>query len=132
MTEMEMKAREKVEHTEPAEGTRDLPVFIPHVDIFESAEALTLVADMPGVGSENVSIDIHENVLTVRGNVTPEQADEQMLAQEFGIGDYYRQFTLGRTIDQARIEASMKDGVLTLTLPKAEASKPRRITVKGG
>ena len=132
MTDTEMKSREKLEHSESGESTRDLTVYIPRVDILESADSLTLIADMPGVSPENVSIDIHENLLTIRGNVTVEGQNERMLAQEYGVGDYYRQFTLGKTIDQTRIEAAIKDGVLTLTLPKAEAVKPRRISVKSG
>ena len=132
MTETELKNREKLEHSEPGESTRDLPVYVPRVDILEGADALTLIADMPGVGPDGVSIDIQDNLLTVRGSVAVEGEGERVLAREYGVGDYYRQFTLGKTIDQSRIDAAMKDGVLTLTLPKAEAVKPRRITVKSG
>jgi HSP20 family protein len=85
---------------------------------------------MPGVAPENVSIDVHDNTLTLRGTVTLEESKERVHVQEFGVGDYSRQFTLGRTIDQSRIEAAMKNGVLTLTLPKSEISKPRKIAVK--
>lgn len=133
MAEKEMQAREKMEMKSPAEGTRDVPMFIPAVDIYESEDALVLVADMPGVGSDNVSIDIRDNQLTLRGTIQLEPGDkERLLLQEYGVGDYFREFALGRTIDQAKIEASMKDGVLTLTLPKADIVKPRKITVKQG
>ncbi|ABK17430.1 Hsp20/alpha crystallin family protein [Syntrophobacter fumaroxidans] len=132
MTEKEMQAREKVEHKAEGESTRDLPLFIPAVDIYESDDALTLVADMPGVSAENVTIDVRDNQLTVRGSIDLPDTKERLLAQEYEIGDYYRQFALGRTIDQARIEAAIKDGVLTLTLPKADINKPRKITVKTG
>lgn len=132
MTDIDLKAREKVEHQTPAESTRDLPVYVPAVDIYESEEALTLLADMPGVGPESVTIDVRDNQLTLRGTVTVEGANERMLLQEYGVGDYYRQFTLGRAIDQSKIEASIKDGVLTLRLPKADAVKPRKIAVKAG
>ena len=130
MAEKDLEAKEKVELQTTAESTRDVPSYIPAVDIYESPEALTLVADMPGVGPENVTIDVHDNHLTVRGTVTIEGEKERVLLQEYGVGDYFREFTLGRTIDQSKIEASMKHGVLTLTLPKAEAIKPRKITVK--
>ena len=132
MTEKDLQAKEKVELQTAAESTRDVPSYIPAVDIYESAEALTLVADMPGVGPENVVIDVHDNLLTLRGTVTLEGDKERMLLQEYGVGDYFREFTLGRTIDQSKIEAGVKNGVLTLTLPKAEAIKPRKITVKTG
>lgn len=133
MTEKEMQAREKMEMKASAEGTRDVPMFIPAVDIYESENALVLVADMPGVGSDNVSIDIQDNQLTLRGAIQMETGEkERTLVQEYGVGDYFREFTLGRTIDQSKIEASMKDGVLTLTLPKADIVKPRKITVKEG
>ena len=133
MAEKEMQAREKMEMKSPAEGTRDVPVYIPAVDIYESEDALVLVADMPGVGSDNVSIDIRDNQLTLRGTIQLEPGDkERLLLQEYGVGDYFREFALGRTIDQAKIEASMKDGVLTLTRPKADIVKPRKITVKEG
>lgn len=132
MTEKDLQARGKVEVKTEAESTRNVPVYVPSVDIYESADALTLVADMPGVPPENVTINVHDNQLTVRGTVTIEGEKEHMLLQEYGVGDYSRQFTLGRTIDQTKIEASMKDGVLVLTLPKAEAIKPRKISVKTG
>jgi HSP20 family protein len=130
MADKDLQAKEKVELQTTAESTRDVPSYIPAVDIYESPEALTLVADMPGVGPEGVVIDVHDNLLTLRGTVTLEGEKERVLLQEYGVGDYSREFTLGRTIDQSKIEASMKHGVLTLTLPKAEALKPRKITVK--
>jgi HSP20 family protein len=132
MADKDLEAKEKVELQTTAESTRDVPSYIPAVDIYESPEALTLVADMPGVGAENVAIDVHDNHLTLRGTVTVEGEKERMLLQEYGVGDYFREFTLGRAIDQSKIEASVKHGVLTLTLPKAEAIKPRKISVKTG
>jgi HSP20 family protein len=132
MVDKDLQAKEKVELQTAAESTRDVPSYIPAVDIYESAETLTLVADMPGVGPENVIIDVHDNKLTLRGTVIAEGQKERVLLQEYGVGDYFREFTLGRAIDQARIEANIKNGVLTLTLPKAEAIKPRKIAVKNG
>lgn len=127
-----MRAPEKIEHSAPAEGTRDLPMFVPAVDIFESADALILLADMPGVRADSVSVDIKDDLLTIRGNVAVEGEGERMLVEEYGTGDYYRQFILGKTIDRSRVAAAMKNGVLTLTLPKAEAAEPLKIAVKTG
>jgi HSP20 family protein len=132
MTEKDLQAKEKVELQTAAESTRDVPSFVPAVDIYESPEAITLVADMPGVGPENVLIDVHDNQLTLRGTVSMEGEKERLLLQEYGVGDYVREFTLGKAIDQSKIEATMKNGVLTLTLPKAEAIKPRKINVVTG
>jgi len=132
MTEKDIPAREKVEHTIQGESTRNVPLYSPAVDIYESAAALVLIADMPGVSSENVSIDVHDNQLTIRGTVPAEEEKERPLLREYGVGDYFRQFTLGKTIDQTKIEAAMKDGVLTLTLPKADAAKPKKIHVTAG
>ena len=132
MADKDLQAKEKVELQTTAESTRDVPSYIPAVDIYESPEALTLVADMPGVGPENLVVDVHDNKLTLRGTVTIEGEKERVLLQEYGVGDYFREFTLGRAIDQSKIGATIKNGVLTLTLPKAEAIKPRKITVKSG
>lgn len=132
MTEKDLQTREKVEVKGQAESTRNIPVYVPAVDIYESLDALTLVADMPGVAPENVTIDVKDNQLTLRGAVSMEGEKEHFLLQEYGMGDYSRQFTLGRAIDQSKIEASMKDGVLILTLPKADAIKPRKISVRTG
>ena len=130
MEEKELQAQEKQELQTQAESTRNVPIYIPPVDICESADALTVIADMPGVSPDSVDIDLKENQLTIRGTVTLEGDGEHVLLREYGIGDYYRQFALGKEIDQSKIEASMKDGVLTLTLPKVEVAKPRKISVK--
>jgi HSP20 family protein len=130
MTDKDLQAREKVEVTTEAESTRNVPVYVPAVDIYESQDALVVVADMPGVSPDNVTIDVHDNTLTLRGTVSLEEAKGRAHVQEYGVGDYSRQFTLGRTIDQSKIEAAMKNGVLTLTLPKTDVSKPRKISVK--
>ncbi|HEY3354827.1 MAG TPA: Hsp20/alpha crystallin family protein [Polyangia bacterium] len=129
----ELQKREPREVAQPAEQTRPGPVFTPAVDIFETPNTLTLLADLPGVDPKDLKIDLREGVLTL--SALPErQAErkEELLLQEFEPGGYYRQFTLSDAIDQARIEANLKDGVLRLVLPKVEAVKPRQITVKAG
>ncbi len=129
--EKDIQVRDKQEVQGQAESTRNVPTFIPAVDIYESNHALTVLADMPGVDREHVTIDLHENQLTIHGTVTLDSSDEHILLQEYNVGDYYRQFALGRLVDQSRIEASMKDGVLTIVLPKVEEAKPRKIEVRG-
>lgn len=133
MSDKELRIRDKRELEGKAERTRPGPVFAPAVDIFESEAEITLLADMPGVASENVSIDLHENRLTVSGEVEPLTSEkEEYLLQEFETGTFHRQFTLSDQIDQNAITATVKDGVLRLVLPKAEKAKPRRIEVTAG
>jgi HSP20 family molecular chaperone IbpA len=128
-----LQAREKKEMAVPAEQTRPGPTFMPAVDIFESDREITMLADMPGVMANDLSIDLRESVLTVEGHVDPpESANEIDLLREYRTGNYLRQFTLSEMIDQSKIEAEMKDGVLRLKLPKVEEAKPRKIAVKAG
>jgi HSP20 family protein len=126
-----LQAKEKREMASAAEQTRPGPVFTPLVDIFETDREITLLADMPGVKAKDLSIDLHEDVLTLAGGVdAPEAKDEVDLNREYRTGKYYRQFTLSEVIDQAKIEAELKEGVLRLKLPKVERAKPRKIKVK--
>jgi HSP20 family molecular chaperone IbpA len=133
MIDKELEVRDKRELESEAERTKPGPVFVPAVDIFESEAEITLLADMPGVASENVSIDLHQNQLTVSGEVEPPTSEQEVyLLQEFEIGTFHRQFTLSDQIDQNAITATVKDGVLRLVVPKAEKAKPRKIEVKAG
>lgn len=126
----ELQVKEKQELAGTAEQTQPGPVFVPSVDICESETAILLAADMPGVAPDDISIDLRDDVLTLSGDVKPfENAEENDLLVEFEVGRYYRQFNLAESIDQNRIEASYKDGVLHLTLPKQEKALPRKITV---
>ena len=104
-----------------AERTRAKPAFIPRVDIYETNDAVALIADMPGVDENSVDITLEKNVLTINGYVEPEAPEDYSLAYaEYRVGDYQRSFNLSNEIDQEKIEATMKDGVLHLHLPKAE------------
>ncbi len=133
MTEKELKPKAKEEA--PAKGERVRPgrVFLPAVDIFETPEALVLVADMPGVAADKLTLDLKDNYLIIAGEISPPMSEkESMVLQEFYTGDFQREFQLGSVIDQSRIEAAMNDGVLKLRLPKVERAKPRKIEVKVG
>lgn len=126
-----LQAKEKAEVTTPTEQTRPGVVFTPAVDIFETDKELALLADLPGVKPRDLNIDLNENVLTLDGDVkSSEGADEVDVIREYRTGKYYRQFTLSQVIDQGKIEAELKDGVLRLRLPKVEAATPRKIAVK--
>jgi len=127
----EIQVKPKQEITSPTEQTRPGVVFTPSVDIFETDRELTLLADLPGVTAENLTIDLRENTLTLTGEVDPfEKANEQDILIEYEIGKYYRQFSLSNVIDQSKINANLTDGVLRLTLPKVEEAKPRKIEVR--
>lgn len=127
----ELKVKDKQEVAAPAEQTRPGRVFTPDVDIFESEQEITLLADMPGVQPADLAIDLRDNVLTLSGNVAPSEGEtEEAIVLEYETGTYYRQFTVSEVIDQAKINAELKDGVLHLRLPKVEKAKPRKIEVK--
>ena len=126
----DLQAKEKHEVVTSAEQTRPGIVFTPDVDIFETDAAITLLADMPGVTADDISIDINDGVLSLQGDVKPwEGSEESDVLVEFEIGKYYRQFTLSNVIDQSKIDAKLEDGVLRLILPKVEKAIPRKIKI---
>lgn len=113
------------------EQTRPGPVYSPAVDIFEHESAITVLADMPGVKAQDLDIDLRENVLTLTGRVSaPETAGQSFVLREYEPGTFFRQFTLGSAIEQAKIDARLTDGVLRLELPKADRARPRQIAVR--
>lgn len=131
-TKKEIEARPK-QALAGAESTRPERLFSPAVDIFESEEAITILADMPGVSPEGLSVDLRDNVLTIDGRVAGnDEPNERTLLREFETGAFRREFRLTNLIDQNRIDASLHNGVLRLTLPKAEAARPRKIDVRAG
>ncbi len=134
MKDKEMELKEKKEVKKVAgEGTRPGPVFVPAVDILENANEIIVLADMPGVESKNVDIDLKDNQLTISGKVDPPEGEKEVsLSKEFNWGDYVRQFTLSNVIDRGKISAKMERGVLRLVLPKVEKAKPQKIKVMGG
>jgi HSP20 family protein len=127
---MEIQKSEKGAPT-VAEQTRSGPLYSPAVDIFENDNAITVLADMPGVKAQDLQIGLRESVLTLTGRVSrPETPTESDVLREYRSGTFFRQFTLAETVDQARIDAKLADGVLRLELPKVEKAKPRQITVR--
>jgi HSP20 family protein len=127
--ELEAKPKQKVERRE--EPTRPGAYFQPAVDIFETKDELVLVADMPGVPPDGVDIDVEGDQLTIEGRVRTEDYEGlKPLYVEYGVGGYYRRFTVGDTIDREAIKAQLKNGVLVLKLPKAQQARARRIAVE--
>lgn len=127
----DLNVREKQEVSMgSAEATSDKPMFSPVVDIWETETGLMLLADMPGVGSEELSLDLQDNTLTISGRVPQPPEGRRTLMKEYEVGNFYRQFSLAENIDQAAITASLKDGVLKLELPRVAPAQPRKIEIK--
>jgi HSP20 family protein len=129
MENRDIQVQGKKEIEAQGELTQEGPFFVPNVDIFEDNDNLVLLADMPGVSKDNVDIRIEDGQLRIQGKVSKETPGDYVLS-EYSIGDYYSNFALSIIIDQSSIQASMKNGVLRIVLPKSDKSKPRKITIK--
>jgi len=103
----------------------------PRVDVMETDNEVLLLADLPGVRSDGVDVRFENGELTIHGRRFPSNAGRKRALTEYEPTHYHRSFRLTEDIAADRIEAEMKNGVLTVKLPKAEAAKPRRIAVKG-
>jgi len=115
-------AAEQLEHSGPA--------FRPDVDIYVSDDAAVFVADMPGVGKGDVSIEIDENdSLVIRGKTSYKEPDNAVVRQ-YHTGNYYRAFQLSDEYDKEKIAAKLENGLLEVTIPKREEAKPKRIAIK--
>ena len=112
------------------EETRSQEQYVtPPVDIYETAEGLVVKADLPGVAKENLDVRVENNLLTIRGK-SAHVAPGEPAYREYELVNFFRQFELNERVDQAKISADLKQGVLTLRLPKADEAKPRKIDVK--
>jgi len=117
---------------ETALRTRDEESYIsPPVDIYETGDSLVVVADLPGVTKDGLDIRVDDNVLTIQGK-TAYSPPPDLIHGEFSMASFFRQFSLSEEVDQEKISGELKNGVLTITLPKAEKAKPRQIQVKVG
>jgi HSP20 family protein len=114
------------------ERTRDATVYSPRVDILETADELLLLADLPGVEPSDLEIRYEDKTLVIHGKAAPRQEDVDFVAREYGVGDFERTFAIGEAVDAVKIAAELKNGVLTVHLPKTEDVKPRRIQVAAG
>jgi len=124
--------KQEVQLEKGVERTRPNRLYTPAVDIIEQKEYIILLADMPGVDANSVNITLEKDQLTIHGDVEPEtHKDHRLVISEYGTGDYERTFTLSNEIDREKIKASMKDGVLRLTLPKVLTVQTRKIPVSG-
>jgi HSP20 family molecular chaperone IbpA len=109
------------------------PHVVPAVDVFENESSITLLADLPGVAREQLHVRVDGDTLVLEATAANTGPDDMELVYgEAQCAAYRRQFTLSRELDAARIEANLRDGVLRLTIPKAEEARPRRIQVQVG
>jgi HSP20 family protein len=115
----------------PAEVTRNV-TYTPRADILESEDELLLFADLPGVREDNVDIRFENGELTLHARRNPSHASKREWLWSSVTGDFFRAFRISEQVDASKIWAELKNGVLTLHLPKVEAAKPRKITVRGG
>jgi HSP20 family protein len=128
--EQELQVQQKREVDKAQEPTTPMRAFLPTTDIFENDDALTVVLEMPGVDNSNIDVDIENGVLTVEGRINFDKyKGMQPIYSEYNVGPYRRSFRISNRVDQDKIKAEMRDGVITLVLPKAEEAKPRRIEV---
>lgn len=130
MSEQELQVQKKQEVEKKQETTYPTRLFQPVADIFETDENLTVLLEMPGVSKDNVDVGLDNGMLTVSGRIDFSKYEGlQPLYTEYNIGNYHRSFRLSNVIDQDKISAELKDGVMMLSLPKAETAKPKRIVV---
>lgn len=128
--QQELQVQQKREVESKQEATIPARVFLPQTDIFETDQALTVVLEMPGVEKDKVDVKVENDVLKIEGWIDFSRYEGlQPLYTEYNIGNYARSFQLSSKIDQDRISAELRDGVMTLVLPKSEKAKPRKIVV---
>jgi HSP20 family protein len=129
-SDQELQVQQKREVDSKPESTVPSRAFLPMTDIFETDQALTVILEMPGVAKDSVDISVENDVLTIAGRIDYSTYEAlQPLYTEYNIGHYVRSFQISSKIEQGAISAELKDGVMTLVLPKAATAKPRKIKV---
>ena len=127
-----MSEEKTIRKEQPAPQPENEPVYVPRVDIRESAEGFVVVADMPGVDEKSVEATVQNRVLTIEGWTKAEKPQgHEELGREFGAGRFRRDFTLPDAVDPDRIQARVKNGVLSVSIPKKDEVKARKIQVTG-
>jgi HSP20 family protein len=127
----ELQVQQKRELETKEETTVPARTFLPATDIFESQNALNVVLEMPGVEKNNINVSVQDGILRVEGRLDFSKYNTlQPLYTEYNVGNYSRSFRLSSKIEQHKIGAELRDGVLSLTLPKVEEPKPRTIQIK--
>lgn len=130
MSQQDIVQRDNQQPAQQAKPAADLPALVPLVDVTEDDNGITLVADLPGASRDTLALDVDGDTLTIEAPISLGEAkDIQAVYAEVRAGRYRRSFTLSRELDSGHIDASLRDGVLTLRIPKSEKARPRRIEV---
>src|SRR3954462_8270522 len=126
----DLAVREKQELATKEERTVPGRFYVPHTDVYETEDALTVVMEMPGVDRKDLEVELKDDVLRVEGRIDlSKYGGMEPVYTEYNVGHYTRSFALSDQVDQENIGAQLEDGVLTLTLPKVAEAKPRRIAL---
>ena len=127
----EIATKEKQQLAKPQEQTRPGRYYVPDVNIYEFDDSLKLWADMPGVKEKDVNVTLKDGVLTIVGQVATDMyAGLRPMYTEYNVGNYHREFVLNEHIDESKIRATLRNGVLEVELPKKEKARPRQIEVR--
>ena len=114
-----------------SDSTRGVRLYRPLTDIVETDDGVELLVEMPGVNSDDVELELERRVLTIKGHAQITSPEGFNLGySEYGEGDYERSFTLSQDLDGSGIQAEIKNGVLSVKLPRAQQARPQRIAVK--
>ncbi len=127
--DMEVRERQEIQNSE---GTREGRYFEPPVDIYETADAITVVADLPGCDPDDIDVNLEDNRLTLLG--TRQNLDDRWddVYEEYPQGHFMREFRVGKAIERSEITANFNNGVLNVTLPKMKQSQTRKIDIETG
>ena len=130
---MQEVEKQELVSQEDGERTRDCQCFVPRADIYEVEDQIVVVADVPGADKDSLEITLEKNILTINAYVDPVEPEGfSRTWAEYEVGDYQRNFRISDEIDREKIQATIKDGVLRLYLPKSKESRTRKISVKAG
>lgn len=130
MATNEVTLQEKKELAETEERTEAAKYYSPYTDVYETADAVIVTMDMPGVDKSGIDVEVENDMLTVVGNIDANKYEQlEPVYTEYNVGNFTRRFTLSTTIDNANISAQLADGVLTVTMPKAKEAIAKRIPV---
>jgi HSP20 family molecular chaperone IbpA len=123
---------ENGQREQAAEAAPEAVLYTPRFDVAETDDALILYGDLPGVDRNDLQISYEDRELSIHGKVAARHPDKEHVRSEYGIGDFRRSFAIGEAVEVEQITAELKNGVLTIRLPKSAAVRSRRIEVKGG